>query len=620
MHFSGKFIVGAIQWSFIALPLALSGAPRTGAELNAGALVLVNSHAADFSDFSSSIEPYFLQFGLPYEVRDLARSRLSADVRNYALVIIGHRGLDVPHRFLTPRDEQELLAAIKEGTGLASFDGLLAAWSESQPHSLYQFATEIFRFGFRSPEQITAVTIGASAVTPAIVPARHYITGLDLVPRTVVLKRRMAVPGTVPESDALVLAYAGSQPLLVSATYGRGRAVLWTSYEWTKPDVKGKLYGLDDLVWRSLVWAARKPFALRGMPHYLTLRIDDVSGFGLGSNRHLGYVATANRYKLKPWLGVFLDDLREDPEAVQALARYTQQGLATASVHARRWHSFFYYDEPLWTDERGANTAGRQFPDEKVTANFEEAENFFAQHGIVKSKYVIPHFCEFGTNNFAGLKRWGAEFVGSLLEPERGWGMSMVQAGPYLTHEPPRPTNGPDPLYIADWYVVPGHPEFHRQFFNFMEEMHDVAGYEWAPSHVPVEEAIRRGVVESRREFDSLLPAVLFTHESDHIQYLQPEEWDRILNGVMEGLKLYRPIPVTLEFLAQYLRALHTSKFLSARYDRTTQEGTVELEGAADLPTKFYIFESAAGDPVAHEWEAPAFRGKAVVKWHTENR
>ncbi len=32
------------------------------------------------------------------------------------------------------------------------------------------------------------------------------------------------------------------------------------------------LYGLDDLVWRSLVWAARKPFVLRGMPQARDVR------------------------------------------------------------------------------------------------------------------------------------------------------------------------------------------------------------------------------------------------------------------------------------------------------------------------------------------------------------
>lgn len=238
----------------------------------------------------------------------------------------------------------------------------------------------------------------------------------------------MSLIGADPRPAARVLAYAGNQPLLLNASYGKGRVILWTSYEWTGPEVKGKLYGLDDLVWRGLVWAARKPFLLCGIPHCLALRIDDAAGFGQGSNRHLGYVAVANRFGLKPWLGVFIDDLREDPEAVQALARYTRQGLATASPHAQRWHSFFYLDETLWTDGQGRNIAGRNWPDEVMASNFAEAEKFFAEHGILKSSFVIPHFYEFGTNSFEGLKHWGAELVATVLEPSRGYTVHLCCA------------------------------------------------------------------------------------------------------------------------------------------------------------------------------------------------
>jgi hypothetical protein len=595
-----------IRSAFLLLAL-LSPALLGRAETNAGALVLVNSRAADYEDYPRFIEPYLVQFGVPYQVRDFAREGLGEDLGDYALVIIGHRGLDVTHQFLSPEGEQRLLGAIRSGTGLVSFDGLLAAWSNHQPESLYSFAQEVFGLTFRVPEEATSITVGGSST--------RYITSQGPVPRTLTLKRPMMVAGAIPGGAAEVLARAGNQSLLVSARYGKGRAVLWTSYEWTKPDVKGKLYGLDDLVWRSLVWAARKPFLLRGMPHYLAMRVDDVSGFGLGTNRHLGYVAVANRYGLKPWLGVFIDDLREDPEALQALARFTQQGWATASAHARRWHSFFFLDEPLWTDGAGRNIAGRDWPDEVMARNFAEAEKLFDLHGIVKSKLVIPHFYEFGTNNFEGLKHWGAEFVFTVLEPGHGYGTPMLRAGPYLIHEPPRASSAPDPVFVADWFAVPGHPEFDRQFFNFVEEVRDVTGYEWAPSGVHVEEAIRRGVVECQREFDSLLPAVLFTHESDHLQHLQPDEWDRILQGVMTGLEPYKPVPVTLDFLAQYLRALKTSVLLSTSYDRRSRRGTLELTGHSDVTTKFYVFGPPEENPAMQEWEAPPFQGRAVVQW-----
>jgi hypothetical protein len=584
------------------------------AELRAEAIVLVNSQAMDCTEFHQFLEPYLVQFGIPYTVHDISKKPLGSDLQEYALVIIGHRGFDVPHHYLTPDGEHQLLAAIQQGTGLVSFDGILSAWKNNQSRKLYQFIENIFDFSYEPSATADTITIGPSATVADKSLGIDYITATAPTPRTLKLKRSMIVPGFQVGSKGTVLAMAGNRPLLIGNAYGQGNVVLFSTYEWSRPDVKGRIYGLDDLIWRSLVWAARKPFVMRGMPHFLAFRVDDVSGFGLGSNQHLGWVNTVNRFGLRPWLGLFIDDLKNDPESLKKLALLTQQGLATASIHARRWRDFFYLEEPLWTDAQERNIAGRAWPDEKMAGNFAEGEAFLAEHDIVRSKLVIPHFCEFAVNNFAGLKREGVEFVGVLLQPGHGWGMATVPAGPYLPSEPPRPTNAIDPVYIADWLTVPGHPEFEHDFFNFVLEVHDVAGYEWAPSGVPVEEAIRRGVEETRREWDSLLPGVLFTHESDHIQHIMPEDWDRILKGVMNGLRSYQPVPVTLDSLCQYLRALKTSRIQSARFNQDSKQLEVEFEGTTDLPTRFYVFSSDQVKIRSQDFEVGPFQKTTKVK------
>jgi hypothetical protein len=134
-----------------------------------------------------------------------------------------------------------------------------------------------------------------------------------------------------------------------------------------------------------------------------------------------------------------MDDPREEPEAVSALVHFTQRELATASDHTRRWHEFIYLEERLWNDERGTNIAARDLSAEQVGANFAQAEHFFARHGILKSALVLPHFYEFGTNVFEWLDRWGAQFVGMVLEPGRDYGTPLLPAKPYLAQEPLRP-------------------------------------------------------------------------------------------------------------------------------------------------------------------------------------
>ena len=142
-----------------------------------------------------------------------------------------------------------------------------------------------------------------------------------------------------------------------------------------------------------------------------------------------------------------------------------------------------------------------------------------------------------------------------------------------------------------------------------------MTGYEWAPSGVTVEEAIRRGVEETLREFDSLVPGVLFTHESDHIRHIAPADWDRILKGVTDQLEAEKPVKTTLEHVCQYLRALHTSQIRSAAWDPEARQGDLQMKGSADIATKYYIWIAGPSGPVAEEFEAPAFRQDATMVW-----
>jgi len=87
------------------------------------------------------------------------------------------------------------------------------------------------------------------------------------------------------------------------------------------------------VLWRSLVWAARKPFALRGLPPLVTMRVDEVAGQGvLWQQSPLYWVHLANRHGFKPWLGLFIYNLTEP--AVNELRDLIQRDQATAFPHA----------------------------------------------------------------------------------------------------------------------------------------------------------------------------------------------------------------------------------------------------------------------------------------------
>ena len=106
---------------------------------------------------------------------------------------------------------------------------------------------------------------------------------------------------TLPE-DVTSIATSSSQPFLAVTTSGGGRAVQWGTYDWMSNAVKGPVYGLDDLVWRSIVWAARKPFVMQCMPPFVTMRVDDESG-------PFDWIHVANDFGFKPWTGLFFHNI-----------------------------------------------------------------------------------------------------------------------------------------------------------------------------------------------------------------------------------------------------------------------------------------------------------------------
>ncbi|MBN1873599.1 MAG: tandem-95 repeat protein, partial [Anaerolineae bacterium] len=423
-------------------------------------------------------------------------------------------------------------------------------------------------------------------------PVMHYITERH-EPRESISTGSMMLAGIatpLPEGVEAV-AVTGSQPFLMVKNSGQGRAVQWGSYDWMAHSVKGPIYGLDDLVWRSIVWAARKPFVMQGMPPLLPFRIDDCSG-------PFWWAENAADYGLKPWLGFFLDNISEaEADDMKILV---DNGDATASVHAFGGSSWFYYDhnnQQDWTDAQ-------------VAANYAEATQWHQDHDIPISPYVLGHYYELGTNVFDGLETWGVEFIGTHMTPGTYYGAPWLEDGPYREYVSGSSRDG-RPVYYADYITVPGHPEHDNKFFNVVTEIRDNAGYEWYPSN-DVDLSIERGVIQSKRAFDSMVLATLFTHEQ-HIQGITRDNWNAILEGVTEGVADYDPIYVTMEYAAQYVRAMYTSDITESLYDSTLHRVTTTLGGETDLPTQFYLFTECGDEILEQRVDVPTFSGSTQV-------
>jgi hypothetical protein len=519
------------------------GPGTSAAETGADAVVLVNSASSSYyPDFQHYIQPYLDNFGIPYAIIDISTTAFTAAVKEYAVIIVGHRQLDPAGAYLDSSEQAYISAAVNEGTGLVNFDNDLSIGGTTPR---YSFVQDVFGFGYGG------ATSGSGVAFPS--GTSHYITERHQPGETIGTKA-MSLAGITLPGDVTAVANTGTQPFLAITTFGGGRAVQWGSYNWMSTAVKGPIFGLDDLVWRSIVWTARKPFVMRGLPPFVTMRVDDESG-------GFEWIHIANEFGVKPWAGIFLSNI-SDTEAAD-LSALVNSGNATTTIHSFTDGNWFYWNQS----------------DAQIAANFAYGTQWHTNHNIPISKFVVPHYYQFTTNAFQGLKDWGVKLVGTMMNPGEDTSAPWIMNGPYRLYET-GPGDATLPVYYADFIDIPGHLEFNRQFFNCITEIRDEAGYEWYPDFGDVSGSIGRGTRQTKRALDSMALATLFAHSiSGDWDPNSPANWRAILQGITDNLRPYNPIYVTMDYACQYVRATRTSHIVSATYDPTNRQVTANLDG-----------------------------------------
>jgi hypothetical protein len=589
---SGRLQALSIVLTFsvgVALPLWRAEAEPVGG----GVVVLVNSTSAKYPDFQHFIQPYLDHFGVPYAVLDIGTNAAVTNLESYALVIVGHGQLDTNDVYLSTVSQDSLSAAVASGTGLVNFDSDLSAAGVAR----YQFAQDIFGFSYAAAASVSSITFPPTEPQSQM----HFITGRHPTNDVITLNASMNVSGITLPSDAETLAFSGGQPFLAIRKYGRGRAVQWASYDWMAVAVKGPMAGLDDLIWRSFVWAARKPFVIRGMPNFVTMRVDDVEG-------PLWWAHVANEMGFIPWIGPFITPMNQTN--VADLRSMVTNGNATASVHAFTATDFVYWN----------HAGATNWPDDVMSNRFYTATQWHVTNGIPIARIVVPHYSEMGANAFAWLKTWGTDFVTPRQNVGTPWGAPWIMAGPYRLYESPQSASGPNPTFYADFMAIPGHPELAGQFFLcFTIIADDASCQEWCPDN-DVAGAIGRGTRQLKRALDGMALATLFTHEW-HIHPTSccgnvttpTNNWRAMLQGITNNLAAYNPIYVTLDYACQYVRATRTARITASEFDRNTGQVNVTVSGGADIPILLQIYVGEDNAITNLFGTVPAFSGSLTL-------
>jgi len=590
----------SLPGKWIVLMACLLGAMvlRSSAS-SANTLVLVNSASSRYLDFRNYIQPYLDHFGIPYSVQDVRTNEVGVDIGHYALVVIGHAQFDTNHVFFDSAEQTNLVQAVAAGTGLVNFDSVLSGGGVV---TNYQFVQEIFGFSYPGGSTGNFVyTANFFATEPA--GQLHYIIARHPTNTLVAYKTAIDLLNVNAPAAVRVPARSGGQPLIAVVSHGQGRAVHWGTYDWVNMNIRGPLGRMDDLVWRSLIWAARKPFVMRGMPPMVSLRVDDTVGPSW-------WVGVANEVGMKPWLGPFITSM--PATNISELRSYATNDLCTVAVHSFTAANFVF-----WNHDASTN-----WSDVEISNRMYWARQWHITNGIPLSKVVVPHTSEAGRNTFRWFKEWGSEFFTFVNQPGYSRISPWLRAGPFRKDVPTQPAQLPLPLSYADFLSIEGYPEFDGLFFNATTVIKDDSECgEWCPNN-DVAASVGRGVRQLSRSFDSLVQGVLFTHEA-YIQYngvgpvytpsITTTNWRTILQTITNQLAQYQPRYVTLDYASQYVRATRTARVSSAEFDPALGQMSMTFTGRADLELTVQIYVGEDNSITNIPTTIPAFTNQVVV-------
>jgi hypothetical protein len=528
-------------------------------------LVLINGSSPNYQDYVNYIKPFLLNFGIPFDEYDNPDPSGHPDFSNFALIMFGHYSVYQSGNYPVT----DLIDALDAGTGLYSFDPLL-----------FQNTTGTIS------STISSVSLSANQID--IINTTHFITeyhvsdqfNLPLINGvtpysnnygTITLRDQMPASQNTSLTGGTNLATmtngGNTAAILEISEYGAGRIVKWNTYNWMYENYLGPLYGMDDLFWRGFVWAARKPFVMQGLPPMITMRVDDVDGYGTDVIDNFRWVEIANEYGIIPWCGTFNDNI---PAAyVSTLKHLIDNNLATASPHAFDYETFIYFNHDL-------------LPDFSPADNVIRARNYYSTNQLTMSKYVVSHYYELDLEALEEMHNMGIEFIATHMpfsSPYHDW---WLESGPYrINRDFVERSSSIVPVYYAD-YVSGGGFEF----FNCVTEIRDDDGYEWVPQNDDVENSVAQAVRQLTRAITSMALPTLFSHQQN--LGITESNWDAMLSSIHTAMDRFGPQYRSMDYAVQYIRARNNITITNVTDDASLVH--ISYTGQNDLNTKCYLF------------------------------
>jgi hypothetical protein len=553
---------------------------------NRALVILVDSIAEeDYHVFFLGILPALNHFGIPYRLFDIAGGEsIPSLAGESAGVVLGQDGIGAA---LTRQQLEKLLDEINKGVGIASLDGRI--WQADS--SLYEL------FGLVDLQEKEIVTV--TATNP-----QHYLTEMQQVGEVHELHQPInaSIPGGLTLGTDSIAANVNKETLVVARDHpsnrqGRSVALLFSSQIWLR-EFFGHGMGLDDFLWRSLVWIATKPFPVLMIPPFATCRIDDASG----ANDHFGYLEILNEYSWITNVGLFVDEI--DEPSAGAIKRYYTQEIAQFSAHS--FHELGL-TEPAMIYLRHD---GREYTISQMAKHFLELDRFFDRVEINPSHTVNAHYDEIGLNALPFLAARKQLFTMNFIPAGVLWDSDTRSWEPY-------------PYGNQGFNYGPLSPDL--RFWNTAS--HYLGGYKTSDTHmmegeflqgntpfqqendlVDIEGAARKALRAIKVGISSGFFGTLMCHEQ-RIAAMSSDDLRRILGLIADGLSGWFVIYRSYDEIAQYTKDKARTWIKEARFDEEVDNLIVTLEGVCEVGISCFVFKDHDDHCIYDLVDTPPFTG-----------
>ena len=617
------------------------GSPASGQNYTLTVAVLVNSNnPAGYNtsptspgEFQKYPERYLEHLQIPYQIFDVATATPPADLNNRQLILIGHKGVNLSAAWQTA-----IINAVSNGTGIVNLDWDSAIGSK-------QYVQTIFGATGSAPG-VPSSTISVPSNVSNGGANPHFIAGMQIKfagdpPGDFVYDFHPNENGVIQNVTSTVLlgatgtiiARVGSDPLILAKSYGSGRAVHFGTLEYLKADRFGFLMGIDDLFWRSLVWAARKPFVVRGYPRFWSIQMDDTKpgwGFRVGDMYDPSITGTSTPDGVGgPWKVtgfVYTDNLPPGSSERVSVIDDIQQGNLQISPHS---YGDITYGNLYWNASNGELTDAQWLSNLNSLLSWKQGSGgsdaipFF-------SRSWIGHFWDISDNT--GYDAWntlGFRYVTSIQKPgfqnftdvSINGGAERLNARPFWLYEKPPKTVRDEnyPFFFADDYTVNSRAGLSsKKFFLFATQLQDPQKFPradiiWPSSNYSftTTDSIEQFKQYTWRFWSSLCPVQIYTHDSINYEFSSQADRRAVISSVSSWLNEKSVKHEFMEDLGDYIYARTKSSLNSAvlsgdQVTFTFAGNATHIDGSAvETQLDIYFNESSDGAPIT----IPGFTG-----------